>query len=210
MGDSEVTNALHLSGIVGTLLALAACGGSGAGQLGRTFSETVDAEANLVARVDDILVNQGTTDFADLPGGTATYKGFIHGFDVSSGFPTGPDLEYYADLRLNTNFNSRTLTGSITNMVTDLSGFTSPSGSATVNGNITNVGGTANLDFTGSGTFSQGIRRADFGTDSTFGTFVGTAPRAAFGDHESEFDWTAGPDRGDLSFSDGDWNVERR
>jgi hypothetical protein len=193
--------------LTATLL-LAACGGTGdTGLAGKTIAQARTAENALIDRVDDVIVAEGLTDFVDLPGsGTPTYTGIIHGFN---GGGDGPDLEYFADLTLTANFSNDTVGGNVKNFVTDLPGFANPSGTAPVTGTITNDAGLAGIGFGASGTLTSGSTTAAYSTVTTSGTFAGFDADVAFGDHESDFLWLAGPNAGTTSLSDGDWNVER-
>ena len=175
---------------------------------GISIADAEAAELALIDRVDDILVAEGDTLTAELPvAGTASYVGIIHGMDGGGG--TGPDMVYYADLAVDVDFATDTLDGTVTNFVTDVAGFENPSGSAAVAGTVFDNGGTAGIGFTAAGTLFGTTGVADYDTTTTSGTFAGDSAQAAYGDHISDFAWTAGPNLGTTSLSDGDWNIEQ-
>ena len=179
---------------------------------GKTLGQFAAEHQALETNVDAVFTAEGTTQFADLPDtagpDTASYEGTIHG--ELGGGGTGPDLEYYADMTVNADFDANTVSGSLDNFVTDLGGFSSPDGSASITGSISqDVGGDAHIDLSATGTLEQtsSATSADFYTTNTFGHFGGTDPDVARGQHESNFEWTSGPNTGDTSWSDGFWYI---
>ena len=196
--------------LTATLL-LAACGGTDNDLIGpgATFGQALLANNALEDRVDDIRLLEDETLIGQLPtDGIATYHGIVNGY-YEDGSPDGPPLDHFADLTLQTNFNSDQVTGSVRNMVTDLAGFQNPTGTVNVTGTIFPNGGLADLQFSGTGTFQQGSNITDYSIATTSGTFVGDTAQAASGTHLSTFVWTNGLYDETTSFSDGDWNVER-
>ena len=179
---------------------------------GKTFAEFEAEHDALETSVGTVFTDEGTTLFDDLPDtagdDTASYEGTIHG---EFGGGSGPDLEYYADMTMNANFDTNTVGGSLDNFVTDLAGFSAPDGSASLTGTISEdlPGGEAHIDFAASGLLEQTstATSADFYTSNAFGHFGGTDPDVARGTHESNFEWLTGPNTGDTSWSDGDWYV---
>ncbi len=180
---------------------------------GKTLGEFEAEYTALSVAVDDIFTAEGTTQFDDLPdtagADTASYTGIIHG-DMGGG--SGPDLEYYADMTMNADFDNNTVSGSLENFVTDLSGFTAPTGTATITGSISeDLSGDAHIDLSASGELVQlsSATAADFNTTNTFGHFGGTDASVATGEHESNFLWTSGPNSGTTSWSDGEWYLQQ-
>ena len=137
--------------------------------------------------------------------GTVNYTGIIHG-DVFGG--TGPAIEYFADLSLDADFDTDMIGGEVTNFVTDIAGFENPTGTAIVAGTISDMGGTAANDFSAIGTLVGTSATADYDADA-IGFFAGDTAWAAYGTHLTDFIWTAGPNMGSTSFSDGEWNAEQ-
>lgn len=192
--------------------ALAGCsGGTGTLGPGETFAQLAARHAALETSVDNLEAAEGETLYADLPdtagADTATYTGTIHG-TPTGGVDSPPDVEYYADMTMSADFDTNALTGTVTNMKTELSGFTSPEGSASFSGSIQN---TTNAAITGtfSGTFQQGANIAEVQTNAFSGSFIGYDPTAASGTHETDFQWQAGGDYSGTSWSDGDWFLEQ-
>lgn len=162
-------------------------------------------EAALIQRFDAIFATDGATDRTELPAGTASYDGLVHG-ELGGG--SGPDMEYFADLSLDANFDTDSVSGTVDNFRTDVPGFTAPSGSVAVAGLLPVAIGDATLNFTGNDDLTGSGRNANFDIDAD-GGFVGDAAEAAGGTHTTEFLWLTGPDTGDTSWSDGHWTVEQ-
>ncbi|NNE80952.1 MAG: hypothetical protein HKN18_11845 [Silicimonas sp.] len=162
-------------------------------------------EAAATMRIDNLFAAEGTTQQTELPTGNATYEGLVHG-DTGGG--SGPDLEYYADLTLEVDFDTDGITGTVDNVRTDLGGFITPSGSAPVTGSVSMAPGDAELSFAATGTLTGVDRTATYDLNAD-GDFIGDTAQAARGTHTTDFIWTAGPDTGDTSWSDGDWLAEQ-
>ena len=195
------------SAVVGLALLLAGCSSSktpvgvGPSPIAAAQAEEDAAEQ----RVEDIFLTDGNTQQTELPSGDVTYTGLVHGFD---GGGTGPDMEYFADLTLEVDFDNDAIGGNVDNFRTDMTGFASPSGNAPVIGTVSAGVGDATLDFTADGTLNGASRSADYQLFAD-GNFVGDNAEAARCTHETDFDWLTGPDTGDTSFSDGHWTVEQ-
>lgn len=188
------------------LVVTAGCSASTA-TVGRSAMDVAaDEEAALQQRVDDLFATDGNTQQTELPAGTATYTGLVHGF---SGGGTAPDVEYYADLSLEADFDTDSVSGTVDNFRTDMTGFTAPSGSAAVAGAISTGPGDALLGFSANATLTGTDRSADYTITTTSGNFVGDNAEAARGQHETEFLWLTGPDTGNESWSDGEWTAEQ-
>ncbi len=177
---------------------------------GITIAEAEVENDALIARRNSILAAEGQTMTAELPAtGTATFTGIIHGNEFGG---DGPEIEYYADLWLEADFDNDAISGEVTNFVTDLADFENPAGTATLTGAISNLGGTATNDFTATGILvgtSVGAPPTAIYDADAIGIFVGDSAQAAFGTHSTNFFWIDGPDTGTASSSDGEWNAEQ-
>ncbi|MDD9923148.1 MAG: hypothetical protein OXQ92_12865 [Boseongicola sp.] len=195
-----------LAGLLGSV-ALAGCT-AGGGLLGTNVGFD-NAEAAQLAQENDIIllqVNEGDTLSAEIPlAGNATYSGFVHGYN---GGGTGPDLEHFGELDMTVDFNTETISGTISNVYTDLPGFLAPSGTAIVTGTIDNTldGGDISIDALGTLVGTGATADYDF---SGNGDFIGDTAQAAIGSHTTDLIWIGGPDTGTTSFSDGDWTGEQ-
>ncbi len=187
-------------------LLLAGCTAN-SGTVGSTpFTEAAAQNDALNQRVDDLFVAEGATLVGDLPSDKVSYNGLVHGDIPGGSVPSAPELEYFADLSLDVNFNSNVVGGTVDNFRTDLTGFTAPTGSATVIGSVTPAD--PSLDFSASGTLTGTDREASYAIFAD-GVFIGDSAQAATGGHDSDFLWVDGPDTGTTSYSDGNWAAEQ-
>lgn len=194
--------------LFGLLIAAAVGGCTGStGNIGTNVGFN-NAEAAALALENEVIAAQlaeGVTTSAEMPiSDVVTYDGYLHGY-VGGG--SGPDFEHYASLEMTADFGAETISGSVTNMYTDLPGFLTPLGTATVTGTLDDSVDGGDIEFTATGTFVGTDRTADYLTTAD-GDFIGDTTTYAFGDHTSDFDWVTGPDAGDTSFSDGEWSVQ--
>lgn len=203
---------LHIFGSAIVAVSLAACSSSTRGTVpligaNATLAEAEVAFDELEASVIALSVLEGNTLEANLPAGDATYQGIISGGDGADG-GIG-DVTHYGDLRLSTNFATTDVTGSITNVVTDVVDFENPTGTIDVTGNISNDGGVATIDFAGSGPLVGDGVEANYNLLGADGNFVGTDGAGIEGSQDTDFVWTLGPDVGFPDISDGNWYAER-
>jgi hypothetical protein len=198
---------MRLLGSTALLALLAACGGNGLQPLIGADATLIEAETafgELETRATDIQVAEGDTLFVNLPTGDATYQGIISGGDGAGGVG---NVTHYADLSLSTDFDTNDVTGSITNVVTDVVDFENPTGTINVTGSITDGGPNAAINFNGSGALVGTGVEADYVLLSANGGFAGTDGAAIGGNQATDINWTSGLVGGEIS--DGDWYAER-
>jgi hypothetical protein len=198
---------MRLLGSTALLALLAACGGNGLQPLIGADATLIEAETafgELETRATDIQVAEGDTLFVNLPTGDATYQGIISGGDDAGGIG---GVTHYADLSLSTDFDTNDLTGSITNVVTNVVDFENPTGTINVTGTISDGGPNAEINFNGSGALVGTGVEADYVLLNANGSFAGTDGAAVGGFQATNIEWTSGLVGGEIS--DGDWYAER-
>lgn len=210
MGRSKSNRTIMAASIAALFLG-SGCGGGGdnsAPLIGpdATMAEAYDAAYALGERIGQTLVNEGFTQYADLPDGAASYRGLIEGLPSGG---DGPALAYFADLQLSVNYDSGAISGTADNFVTDLAGFEHPSASVAVTGSVYPVVTDAEFDLSASGELVGDTHSADYYADSTYGWFIGYNADKMFGEQVTDFEWTAGPNTGKISYSNGDFGAER-
>lgn len=194
---------------------LTACGGGGSssgnkpvivGQ-GDSFE---DAWAAAVAFGENIQTpifeEEGVTAYADLPSdGTANYAGGVTGLD-EGGTSGSPAIDYVANLDLTVDFETKEVTGTISDFVTSLAGFENPEGEIDVTGFIFDDGDDAGIEIDADGELTSATATATYGFSGD-GVFAGNDARTMGGPGTTDFTWIFGPDTGTTSFSDNGWGA---
>ena len=201
---------LHIFGSTIVAVSLAACSSGTRGTVpligaGATIAEAEVAFDELEASVIALSVLEPNTPTASLPTGNATYQGIVSGGAGAVGGSGA--VTHYGDLRLSTDFATTDVSGTITNVVTDVVDFENPTGTIDVTGNISDFGGDATISFSGIGSLVGNGIAADYDILSTSGNFVGPDGAGIEGLQETNIDWTLGG--AGLPVSDGIWYAER-
>ena len=169
------------------------------------------------ARYEELRLNQsGLTRTSGFPtSGTSTYKG-IHGGSFFSGNSTSETkIEYYAQVVFELDFEAGTFIGTLSNVLTDLDGFSSPEGELNINGSIRDnedLGGDEfGLRFSiQEGEITQGERTANFdGRTESKGRFTGETGEFVSIRTTATFSWISGPDSGTITGAIGFMFAER-
>ena len=169
------------------------------------------------ARYEELRLDQsGLTRTSGFPTSrTSTYKG-IHGGSFFAGNSTSEtEIEYYAQVVFELDFEAGTFTGTLSNVLTDLEGFNSPEGELNISGSIRD-----NEDLGGDefglrfriqeGEIIQGERIANFdGRTESKGRFTGETGEIVSIRTSATFSWVSGPDTGTITGAIGFMFAER-